>query len=166
MCCPARSMNIPVMLYDGINTISTVVEQIGWRSGSECGLRMSHPSIYTCISVEIVRCLKRCGLLLTLGGWRVRKLVRGDEWPHCQWAPTNCLTPHWSGSGFGRGERHISGRTYFRHICSLGINFAQLWFCVWNQFLIWTLDPYSDCMWNSCMDNLKSWSHKLVLACV
>ena len=35
-----------------------------------------------------------------------------------------------------RGQRPISGRTYFRHSCSLGVNFMQLWFFVWNLFLI------------------------------
>ena len=27
-------------------------------------------------------------------------------------------------------------RTYFRHICSLDVNFMQLWFFIWNRFLI------------------------------
>ena len=35
-----------------------------------------------------------------------------------------------------RGQRPISGRTYFRHICSLCVNFMQLWFFVLNRFLI------------------------------
>ena len=35
-----------------------------------------------------------------------------------------------------RGQRPISGRTYFRHICSLCVNFMQLWFCALNRFLI------------------------------
>ena len=35
-----------------------------------------------------------------------------------------------------RGQRPISVRTYFRHICSLGVNFMQLWFFVSNRFLI------------------------------
>ena len=35
-----------------------------------------------------------------------------------------------------RGQRPISGRTYFRHICSLGVNFMQLWFFALNRFLI------------------------------
>ena len=35
-----------------------------------------------------------------------------------------------------RGERPISGSTYFRHIWSLGVNFMQLWFFVLNRFLI------------------------------
>ena len=35
-----------------------------------------------------------------------------------------------------RGQRPISVRTYFRHICSLGVNFMQLWFFVSNWFLI------------------------------
>ena len=40
-----------------------------------------------------------------------------------------------------RGQRPISGRTYFRHICSLGVNFKQMWFFVSSRFLIHTLDP-------------------------
>ena len=35
-----------------------------------------------------------------------------------------------------RGQRPISDRTYFRHICSLDVNFMQLWFFVLNRFLI------------------------------
>ena len=35
-----------------------------------------------------------------------------------------------------RGQRPISVRTYFRHICSLGVNFMQLWFFVVNWFPI------------------------------
>ena len=37
-------------------------------------------------------------------------------------------------------------RTYFRHICSHGVNFMQLWFFVWNRFLIYY-------MLNSCTQN-------------
>ena len=39
-----------------------------------------------------------------------------------------------------RGQRPISGRTYFRHICSLGVNFMQLWFFVSNRFLIYEVE--------------------------
>ena len=35
-----------------------------------------------------------------------------------------------------RGQKPISDRTYFRHFCSLGVNFMQLWFFVLNRFLI------------------------------
>ena len=35
-----------------------------------------------------------------------------------------------------RGPRPISGRTYFRHICCLGVNFMQLWIFAWNRVLI------------------------------
>ena len=35
-----------------------------------------------------------------------------------------------------RGRRPISDRTFFRDICSLGVNFIQLWFCVWSRFLM------------------------------
>ena len=35
-----------------------------------------------------------------------------------------------------RGQRPISVTTYFRHICSLGVNFMQLWFFVSNRILI------------------------------
>ena len=31
------------------------------------------------------------------------------------------------GTVYIRGQRPISGKTYFRHICSLGVNFMQLW---------------------------------------
>ena len=48
----------------------------------------------------------------------------------CCWAMYRVLI------GCIRGQRPISGRTYFRHICSLGVNFMQLWFFVSNRFLI------------------------------
>ena len=35
-----------------------------------------------------------------------------------------------------RGQRPISGRTYFRHICSFGVNFMQLWFS--SQIDFWS----------------------------
>ena len=52
-----------------------------------------------------------------------------------------------------RGERPISVRTYFRHICSLGVNFMQLRFFVLNWFLIQTLDPSPDFLVNSYTQN-------------
>ena len=54
---------------------------------------MSNQSIYTRKSVRLVRCLKRCGSLLTLGGWRVRELACADERPPFSTIIANCLTP-------------------------------------------------------------------------
>ena len=47
-----------------------------------------------------------------------------------------CLNWDFTSLHHVRGQRPISGRTYFRHICSLGVNFMQLWFFVLNRFLI------------------------------
>ena len=56
-----------------------------------------------------------------------------------------------------RGQRPISGRTYFRHICSMGVNVMQLWFFVSNRFLIYTLNPSPDFLVNSYTQNWQSW---------
>ena len=47
-----------------------------------------------------------------------------------------CPVFKWIATTWLRSQRPISGRTYFRHICSLGVNFMQLLFFVLNRFLI------------------------------
>ena len=54
-----------------------------------------------------------------------------------------------------RGQKPISVRTYFRHICSLGVNFIQLWFFVSNRFLIKTLIPPQMFWWIHMYAKLK-----------
>ena len=133
---PMRCLSRAIVLNQGLWFAKT---SLHWRHNGLDGVsdHQPHDCLLTCLFRHIS---KKTSKLRDVIMWSEMWSISGRLLGHLRGASTpqeneTRLTPQSWEMPQLRGQRPISGRTYFRHI-SLGANFMQLWFFVLNRFLM------------------------------